>query len=97
MPYCPKCGSDVGNAMFCPNCGAKQGERNDQFSSDPSYRPSEFDRQQPPPYQPPVRRGSGIVYDEMICCVLCCLGTPLIALLYYIFSEHPEKYPDQRY
>ncbi len=25
MPYCPKCGEEVGTAKFCPNCGTSQG------------------------------------------------------------------------
>jgi hypothetical protein len=29
--------------------------------------------------------------------VLCCCVTPIAALLYYLLTEHPEKYPDQRY
>ena len=97
MPYCPKCGNDVGNGMFCSNCGAKQGERREQYSSEPFDQPSEYDRQQRPPHYQPVRRSSGIVYDETICLVLCCCVTPIAALLYYLLTDHPEKYPDQRY
>jgi len=88
MPYCPNCGHDVGNAVFCPNCGAKQGER--VSSQDPSYSPS------PPGYQP-VRRGSGVEYNEMICLVLCCCVTPIAAIIYYLLTEHPEKYPQNQY
>jgi hypothetical protein len=29
--------------------------------------------------------------------VLCCCVTPIAALLYYLLTEHPEKYPDQSY
>lgn len=25
MPFCPKCGAEVGEAPFCPDCGAAQG------------------------------------------------------------------------
>ncbi|MHA1237115.1 MAG: hypothetical protein ACTSQ9_05585 [Candidatus Hodarchaeales archaeon] len=38
MPFCPKCGKDVGNNLFCPECGVKQGVKNDPFSSKPSYQ-----------------------------------------------------------
>ncbi|MHA1945311.1 MAG: hypothetical protein ACXAC6_04070 [Candidatus Hodarchaeales archaeon] len=97
MPFCPNCGNDVGNSMFCPNCGAKQGERRDQYSPESSHPSSGYDRQQPPSHYQPVRRGSGIAYDETICLVLCCCVTPIAALLYYLLTEHPEKYPDQSY
>ena len=97
MPFCPKCGNDVGDSIFCPNCGAKQGDRNDPYDSEPSYRSSEYNKLPPQPQYQPNRRGSGIVYDETICLVLCCCVTPIAALLYYLLTEHPENYSDQRY
>jgi uncharacterized membrane protein YvbJ len=96
MPFCPKCGKDVGNNMFCPECGAKQGVRNDPYSSKPSYQSPENDRQQSPYFQP-ARRSSGIVYDEMICLIICCCVTPIGAILYYLLTEHQENYQDQRH
>jgi hypothetical protein len=95
MPFCPKCGNDVGNSLFCPECGAKQGERKDQFSSDP-YGSPRYEKQPPPPHYQPARLGSGIIYDETICLVLCCCVTPIAALLYYLLTEHPDNYSDQR-
>ena len=92
MPFCPKCGKDVGNNMFCPECGAKQGVKNDPYGSKPSYQSPENDRQQSPPYYQPARRSSGIVYDDMICLILCCCVTPIGAILYYLLTEHPENY-----
>ena len=97
MPFCPNCGNDVGNGMFCPNCGAKQGERREPYGPESSHPSSGYLRQQTLPDYPPVRRASGILYDETICCVLCCCVTPIAGLLYYLLTEHPEKYPDKRY
>ncbi|MCK4847807.1 MAG: hypothetical protein KAT16_02155 [Candidatus Heimdallarchaeota archaeon] len=97
MPFCPKCGADVGNNMFCPNCGSKQGDKRDSIDSEPSYRSPDYDRQKQQPHYQPTRRGSGPRYDETICLILCCCVTPIAALLYYLLTEHPEKYSDQRY
>ena len=87
MPYCPNCGYDVGDSLFCPNCGAKQGEK--AGPQKPSYSP-------PPTGYQPARRGSGVEYNDLVCLLLCCCVTPVGAIIYYLLTEHPEKYPENQ-
>ncbi len=77
MPYCPKCGTEAGEAKFCPNCGATQGGAD-------AGRPGA-----PPTYQ---AQGSGKPkYDSTICLLLCCCVTPVGAVIYYVLTDHPEE------
>ena len=74
MPYCPKCGTETGEARFCPNCGATQGGAD-------TGRPST-----PPPQQ--VYSSGKPLFNELICLFLCCCVTPIGAVIYYVLTEH---------
>ncbi len=78
MPYCPNCGSEVGNARFCANCGAEQG-------TVVSQRPGEPQR---------VYVSTRHQYDDGICLLLCCCLSPVAAIIYYLLAEHPDQRSD---
>lgn len=90
MPFCPNCGSEIGNAQFCPNCGMEQGDVVKTSSPGPQ---SNYGGGPPPNYQPVSR--SGTKYDETICLVLCCCLSPLVALVYYLLTDHTPDYYQQ--
>ena len=75
MPYCPNCGSEVGDARFCPSCGAAQGTAD-------MRRPSGAPQQ--------VYVSTRHQYDSTICLLLCCCLSPIAAIIYYMLAEHPE-------
>ena len=82
MPFCPNCGTEVGEAKFCPSCGASQGPKGTgQGSPGSTYSP-----------QPQVVRvTSGHQYDDGICLLLCCCLSPVAALIYYLLTDHPNQ------
>ena len=85
MPFCPKCGFDVGSANFCFNCGTQQGS-----GKQPSSGGS--------PHPQTVKVTPSHQYDSGICLLLCCCLSPLAALIYYLLTDHPEKYlTDKQY
>lgn len=79
MPFCPHCGSEVAEGVgFCSKCGKPQGV----VPSAPYQPPAQIIQVQP------SRTSGKPKYDSLICCLLCCCLTPIVAIIYYVLTEH---------
>ena len=56
MPFCPKCGAEVGSSKFCPECGVGQGTVSSQ-AQQPAFKQSKKEK-----YNPYI--------GAMLCCCL---------------------------